>query len=213
MFYYRGGKICLTDHFKPLWARNVPKFGIAHAMALGVSSIFSRQKNLQLILFILSHISFPYIVHLYPHPFIVIACYFWFCICFNFWYISNFLPTIICSTCISSLCIVLVHEWGKIGILLVLRSQAVLKEMHKNVSHLHVFFLFFCGGVGCTVGWCTCILLYVHYVMYMLSVLERMCSLIFYNQIRFKLIPFADRNTNLKVKLFWFVHVLYIYIH
>nr|XP_026690124.1 ubiquitin-fold modifier-conjugating enzyme 1-like isoform X2 [Ciona intestinalis] len=32
---YRGGKICLTDHFKPLWARNVPKFGIAHAMALG----------------------------------------------------------------------------------------------------------------------------------------------------------------------------------
>jgi len=33
---YRGGKICLTDHFKPLWARNVPKFGIAHAMALGL---------------------------------------------------------------------------------------------------------------------------------------------------------------------------------
>ena len=33
----RGGKICLTDHFKPLWARNVPKFGIAHAIALGVS--------------------------------------------------------------------------------------------------------------------------------------------------------------------------------
>ncbi|KAL7290033.1 ubiquitin-fold modifier-conjugating enzyme 1 [Trichogramma pretiosum] len=33
---YRGGKICLTDHFKPLWARNVPKFGIGHAMALGL---------------------------------------------------------------------------------------------------------------------------------------------------------------------------------
>lgn len=33
---YRGGKICLTDHFKPLWTRNVPKFGIAHAMALGL---------------------------------------------------------------------------------------------------------------------------------------------------------------------------------
>nr|CDS30102.2 ufm1 conjugating enzyme [Hymenolepis microstoma] len=33
---YRGGKICLTDHFKPLWARNVPKFGIAHALALGL---------------------------------------------------------------------------------------------------------------------------------------------------------------------------------
>eukprot|EP00048_Salpingoeca_helianthica_P015748 m.228418 g.228418 ORF g.228418 m.228418 type:complete len:172 (-) comp17474_c0_seq1:47-562(-) len=34
---YRGGKICLTDHFKPLWSRNVPKFGIAHAMALGLA--------------------------------------------------------------------------------------------------------------------------------------------------------------------------------
>jgi hypothetical protein len=33
---YRGGKICMTDHFKPLWARNVGKFGISHAMALGV---------------------------------------------------------------------------------------------------------------------------------------------------------------------------------
>ncbi|GAA55684.1 ufm1-conjugating enzyme 1 [Clonorchis sinensis] len=33
---YRGGKICLTEHFKPLWSRNVPKFGIAHAIALGL---------------------------------------------------------------------------------------------------------------------------------------------------------------------------------
>ncbi|KAF1564115.1 UNVERIFIED_CONTAM: Ubiquitin-fold modifier-conjugating enzyme 1, partial [Eudyptes pachyrhynchus] len=33
---YRGGKICLSDHFKPLWARNVPKFGLAHLMALGL---------------------------------------------------------------------------------------------------------------------------------------------------------------------------------
>ncbi|CAD5215868.1 unnamed protein product [Bursaphelenchus okinawaensis] len=33
---YRGGKICLSDHFKPLWARNVPKFGIAHALTLGL---------------------------------------------------------------------------------------------------------------------------------------------------------------------------------
>ncbi|XP_015706323.1 ubiquitin-fold modifier-conjugating enzyme 1 [Coturnix japonica] len=32
----RGGKICLSDHFKPLWARNVPKFGLAHLMALGL---------------------------------------------------------------------------------------------------------------------------------------------------------------------------------
>lgn len=37
---YRGGKICLSDHFKPLWARNVPKFGISHALALGVSFFF-----------------------------------------------------------------------------------------------------------------------------------------------------------------------------
>ncbi|KAI6240958.1 Ubiquitin-fold modifier-conjugating enzyme 1 [Aphelenchoides fujianensis] len=33
---YRGGKICLSDHFKPLWARNVPKFGIAHVLTLGL---------------------------------------------------------------------------------------------------------------------------------------------------------------------------------
>ena len=33
---YRGGKICLDAHFRPLWQRNVPHFGIAHAMALGV---------------------------------------------------------------------------------------------------------------------------------------------------------------------------------
>ena len=33
---YRGGKICLDGHFRPLWARNVPRFGIAHAMALGM---------------------------------------------------------------------------------------------------------------------------------------------------------------------------------
>jgi hypothetical protein len=26
----------MTDHFQPLWARNVPRFGIAHALALGV---------------------------------------------------------------------------------------------------------------------------------------------------------------------------------
>ncbi|EWM24956.1 Ubiquitin-conjugating enzyme/RWD [Nannochloropsis gaditana] len=33
---YRGGRICLDLHFQPLWARNVPKFGIAHALALGL---------------------------------------------------------------------------------------------------------------------------------------------------------------------------------
>ncbi len=26
----------MSDHFKPLWARNVPKFGIAQAFALGL---------------------------------------------------------------------------------------------------------------------------------------------------------------------------------
>lgn len=34
---YRGGKICLSVHFKPLWAKNVPHFGIAHALALGLA--------------------------------------------------------------------------------------------------------------------------------------------------------------------------------
>jgi ufm1-conjugating enzyme 1 len=34
---YRGGKICLTIHFKPLWAKNAPHFGIAHAMCLGLA--------------------------------------------------------------------------------------------------------------------------------------------------------------------------------
>eukprot|EP01095_Lingulamoeba_sp_RSL-Kostka_P002721 TRINITY_DN13637_c0_g1_i1.p1 TRINITY_DN13637_c0_g1~~TRINITY_DN13637_c0_g1_i1.p1 ORF type:complete len:181 (+),score=58.94 TRINITY_DN13637_c0_g1_i1:117-659(+) len=34
---YRGGKICLTIHFKPLWAKNVPHLGIAHALAMGLA--------------------------------------------------------------------------------------------------------------------------------------------------------------------------------
>eukprot|EP00252_Welwitschia_mirabilis_P018523 TRINITY_DN41154_c0_g1_i1.p1 TRINITY_DN41154_c0_g1~~TRINITY_DN41154_c0_g1_i1.p1 ORF type:complete len:174 (+),score=4.50 TRINITY_DN41154_c0_g1_i1:140-661(+) len=34
---YRGGKICLTVHFKPLWAKNCPRFGIAHALCLGLA--------------------------------------------------------------------------------------------------------------------------------------------------------------------------------
>lgn len=51
---YRGGKICLTDHFKPLWARNVPKFGIAHAMALGVCT--SRE---HLLYFVYHHALLP----------------------------------------------------------------------------------------------------------------------------------------------------------
>lgn len=37
---YHGGKICLTIHFNPLWTKNVPKFGIAHALALGKVALF-----------------------------------------------------------------------------------------------------------------------------------------------------------------------------
>ena len=37
MQMYRGGKICLTVHFKPLWAKNCPRFGIAHALCLGLA--------------------------------------------------------------------------------------------------------------------------------------------------------------------------------
>ncbi|KAL4827070.1 hypothetical protein H8958_016151, partial [Nasalis larvatus] len=33
---YRGGKICLSDNFKSLWARNIPKFELAHPMSLGL---------------------------------------------------------------------------------------------------------------------------------------------------------------------------------
>lgn len=33
---YRGGRICLDAHFAPLWNKNAPKFGIAHALALGL---------------------------------------------------------------------------------------------------------------------------------------------------------------------------------
>ena len=33
---YRGGKICLTIHFNPLWAKNAPHFGLAHALCLGL---------------------------------------------------------------------------------------------------------------------------------------------------------------------------------
>eukprot|EP01024_Parvocaulis_polyphysoides_P017106 TRINITY_DN17568_c0_g1_i4.p2 TRINITY_DN17568_c0_g1~~TRINITY_DN17568_c0_g1_i4.p2 ORF type:complete len:166 (-),score=20.67 TRINITY_DN17568_c0_g1_i4:784-1281(-) len=33
---YRGGAICLTIHFKPLWAKNAPHFGIAQSLCLGL---------------------------------------------------------------------------------------------------------------------------------------------------------------------------------
>ena len=36
---YRGGRICLDAHFAPLWNKNAPRFGIAHALALGVSQM------------------------------------------------------------------------------------------------------------------------------------------------------------------------------
>ena len=34
---YRGGKICLDIHFTPLWAKNIPKLGIAHALQYAVN--------------------------------------------------------------------------------------------------------------------------------------------------------------------------------
>jgi ufm1-conjugating enzyme 1 len=34
---YRGGKICLDIHFSPLWAKNTPKYGIVHALAIAVT--------------------------------------------------------------------------------------------------------------------------------------------------------------------------------
>ena len=49
VYFFRGGKICLTDHFKPLWARNVPKFGIAHAMALGVRLCVMHRDSLSVV--------------------------------------------------------------------------------------------------------------------------------------------------------------------
>lgn len=33
---YRGGKICLTTHFNPLWIKANGKFGIAHILNLGL---------------------------------------------------------------------------------------------------------------------------------------------------------------------------------
>ena len=33
---WRGGAICLDAHFAPLWAKNAPRFGLAHALALGL---------------------------------------------------------------------------------------------------------------------------------------------------------------------------------
>ena len=57
---YRGGRICLTDHFKPLWARNVPKFGIAHAMALGVSTLLS---NFKFINFYIRFLTFNFLYY------------------------------------------------------------------------------------------------------------------------------------------------------
>ena len=34
---YRGGAICLTLHFNPLWGKNAPHFGVAHALCLGLA--------------------------------------------------------------------------------------------------------------------------------------------------------------------------------
>ncbi|KAF8822963.1 putative Ufm1-conjugating enzyme 1 [Cardiosporidium cionae] len=45
---YRGGKICLDIHFAPLWQKNVPKFGIAHALTLGVRKSSKFQCNIEI---------------------------------------------------------------------------------------------------------------------------------------------------------------------
>ncbi|GJD07825.1 Ubiquitin-fold modifier-conjugating enzyme 1 [Galdieria sulphuraria] len=53
---YRGGKICQTVHFQPLWSRNVPRFGIAHCLALSlgpwlaaeVPEMFQTQRHVNL---------------------------------------------------------------------------------------------------------------------------------------------------------------------
>lgn len=34
---YRGGAICQDAHFKPLWAKMAPRFGIAHALCMGLA--------------------------------------------------------------------------------------------------------------------------------------------------------------------------------
>lgn len=56
---YRGGKICLSAHFKPLWGKNVPHFGIAHALALGVSSIILLSCSLALFVSSFTVLSLP----------------------------------------------------------------------------------------------------------------------------------------------------------
>ena len=42
---YRGGQICCDIHFNPLWTRNAPTYGIAHALALGVIILNSNLIN------------------------------------------------------------------------------------------------------------------------------------------------------------------------
>jgi ufm1-conjugating enzyme 1 len=34
---YRGGAICVDVHFRPLWTKNAPKWGIAHSLCLGLA--------------------------------------------------------------------------------------------------------------------------------------------------------------------------------
>lgn len=39
----------MTVHFKPLWAKNCPKFGIAHALALGLAPWLAAEVNVSCI--------------------------------------------------------------------------------------------------------------------------------------------------------------------
>jgi ufm1-conjugating enzyme 1 len=34
---YRGGRICLSEHFAPQWSRNAPHYGIVHLLAAGLA--------------------------------------------------------------------------------------------------------------------------------------------------------------------------------
>lgn len=95
----RGGKICLTDHFYPLWARNVPHFGIAHALALGVTNLspflffFLVSVVSNLVLLLVSVFLLPFVIF-DPFPFFVLLSV------FDFWIFLLFhnFTSVLCSS-------------------------------------------------------------------------------------------------------------------
>ena len=40
--FRRGGKICTSIHFKPLWSKNVPRFGLAHCTRIPHRTRYTR---------------------------------------------------------------------------------------------------------------------------------------------------------------------------